>query len=141
MKAISLWEPWATMMALNFKNNETRHWYTSYRGPLLIHAAKKVLSKKHQAGLDEACLTFSGFSPFAYPLNYGHIVCKVDLMFCEKITPNNVPVNEIEQVLGDYTPGRYMWITNNLLKFEKPIPWKGSQGFFEVPDEIWRINL
>jgi len=34
-------------------------------------------------------------------------------------------------MLGDYTPGRFMWITENLETFE-PFPFKGSQGFFEV---------
>src|SRR6266496_247116 len=42
MKAISLWQPWATLMALNFKKVETRIWETKYRGPLAIHAAQRV---------------------------------------------------------------------------------------------------
>jgi len=40
MKAISLWEPWATAIAIGAKKIETRSWATSYRGPLAIHAAK-----------------------------------------------------------------------------------------------------
>jgi hypothetical protein len=43
MKAISLWQPWASAIALGWKKNETRHWSTDYRGPLLIHAAKKIV--------------------------------------------------------------------------------------------------
>lgn len=47
MKAISLWQPWAWLCVATDehgraeKENETRSWPTSYRGPLLIHAAKK----------------------------------------------------------------------------------------------------
>ncbi len=41
MKAISLWQPWATFVALGVKTIETRSWKTSYRGPLAIHAAKR----------------------------------------------------------------------------------------------------
>jgi len=44
IKAISLWQPWASAMALGFKKNETRHWATKYRGPLLIHAAQKIIN-------------------------------------------------------------------------------------------------
>ena len=41
MKAISLWQPWASAVARRAKFNETRHWATSYRGTLAIHAAKR----------------------------------------------------------------------------------------------------
>lgn len=40
MKIISLWQPWSSLMALGAKRIETRSWGTSYRGPLVIHAAK-----------------------------------------------------------------------------------------------------
>jgi hypothetical protein len=40
MKALSLWQPWATLIALKKKQIETRSWRTTYRGPLAIHAAK-----------------------------------------------------------------------------------------------------
>jgi hypothetical protein len=38
MKALSLWQPWATLVALGVKKLETRSWSTTYRGPLAIHA-------------------------------------------------------------------------------------------------------
>ncbi|NLE60710.1 MAG: ASCH domain-containing protein, partial [Planctomycetes bacterium] len=41
MKALSLWEPWASLMRCGAKTIETRSWYTSYRGPLLICGAKR----------------------------------------------------------------------------------------------------
>lgn len=41
MKALTLWQPWASLVALGVKSIETRSWSTSYRGPLAIHAAKR----------------------------------------------------------------------------------------------------
>lgn len=41
MKSISLWQPYASLIAWGDKQIETRSWPTSYRGPLLIHAAKR----------------------------------------------------------------------------------------------------
>lgn len=41
MKAISLWQPWATLFATEIKKYETRSWATNYRGPIAIHAAKR----------------------------------------------------------------------------------------------------
>ena len=40
MKALTLTQPWATLVAIGAKRIETRSWRTSYRGPLAIHAAK-----------------------------------------------------------------------------------------------------
>lgn len=39
MKALTLTQPWATLVAIGAKQIETRSWFTSYRGPLAIHAA------------------------------------------------------------------------------------------------------
>jgi hypothetical protein len=42
MKALTLWQPWATLIANGTKTIETRSWSTSYRGPLAIHAAAAI---------------------------------------------------------------------------------------------------
>lgn len=41
MKAISLWQPWASLIAAGVKSIETRGWPTNYRGQIAIHAAKR----------------------------------------------------------------------------------------------------
>lgn len=41
MKVPSLWQPWASAIALGLKTWETRGWATSYRGLIAIHAAKQ----------------------------------------------------------------------------------------------------
>lgn len=40
MKAVTLTQPWATLVAIGAKQIETRSWPTNYRGPLAIHAGK-----------------------------------------------------------------------------------------------------
>ncbi|WP_439627526.1 ASCH domain-containing protein [Gemmata sp.] len=52
MKCLSLWNPWATLVATGAKRVETRGWHLSHRGPLLIHAAKKW-----PGDLQRVCLT------------------------------------------------------------------------------------
>ena len=131
MKAISLWQPYASAMALGFKKNETRHWATKYRGPLLIHAAKKVIG---WPSIDiQACFKDIAFQPSDLPL--GCLLCQVYLVDCKRILNHNRPEGS-EVIFGDYTSGRFMWITGNLKTLVNPIPFKGSQGFFNVPDEI-----
>lgn len=38
-RALSIRQPWATMIALGYKPVENRTWATKYRGDLLIHAS------------------------------------------------------------------------------------------------------
>lgn len=42
MKAITLWQPWASLIASGLKTIETRSWKTEYRGLLAIHAAARI---------------------------------------------------------------------------------------------------
>ena len=41
MKALSLRQPWASLIADGRKTIETRTWRTRYRGPLAIHASAR----------------------------------------------------------------------------------------------------
>ena len=64
MKAITLAQPWATLVAIGAKQIETRSWATSYRGSLAIHAAAgygKGGAKAHKA--------LCGTEPFCSVLN------------------------------------------------------------------------
>jgi hypothetical protein len=61
MKIITVRQPWAHLIASGVKNIENRSWATSYRGPVLIHAALTVNRPaciKH--GLDPAELEKGG---------------------------------------------------------------------------------
>ncbi len=40
MKALTLTQPWASLVAVGAKRIETRSWETNYRGTIAIHAAK-----------------------------------------------------------------------------------------------------
>jgi hypothetical protein len=42
MKAISLWQPWASLWVSGRKIHETRSWRTRHRGWLAVHAARRI---------------------------------------------------------------------------------------------------
>lgn len=50
MKALSLHQPWASLIAMGVKTIETRSWSTSHRGLLAIHAAKKRPTQGQRVG-------------------------------------------------------------------------------------------
>lgn len=53
-RALTLWQPWASLVALLVKQIETRSWSTKYRGPLLIHAAAWKITERQTIGAWEA---------------------------------------------------------------------------------------
>ena len=143
VKAISLYEPWATAIRLGLKQYETRSWPTSYRGPLLICGAKRwstaqrdfLLRRDVQAALGGA-LVIPGYGPQRMLL--GKAACLVDLVSCRQITRQAWPTRP-EALFGDWTPGRYAWQCANVRPIE-PFPVTGRQGLFEVeiPDDLLR---
>lgn len=52
MKALTLHQPWATLVALGVKSIETRSWTTSHRGPIAIHAARTMPREARMAAYD-----------------------------------------------------------------------------------------
>lgn len=160
MVAISLWEPWATAIALDAKKIETRHWSTNYRGPLAIHAAKRM--KKSELMELQACNNWRGvFMPLVIKaggsanlidlLNFGKIVAIVNLYDCkptELFTGSLIDITRrpdglkddrydwTERQLGDFSAGRFGWMLGNVRALKNPIPFKGKQGFFNVPDSL-----
>lgn len=126
MQAITLWQPYATLIAVGAKKYETRSWATRYRGDLVIHAAAK---RDHEI-MDLLRLVRSDIARFGVhlpPLTYGAALCIVRLADC--IPATFVP--EEEQRFGDFGYGRYAWLLTDVRVFEKPIPVRGKQGFWE----------
>ena len=127
MKAITLTQPWATLIAIGAKRIETRSWRTNYRGPLAIHASKALPAYQFRSVLEA-----HGFHGF-YDLPFGNIVATCELIDCVQITPDNVPPAP-EFYYGDYTAGRWAWHLSNVIALAKPIPAKGSLGLWEWVD-------
>lgn len=141
MKCISLWQPWAQLWLLKDPDEkvfETRHWETSHRGPMLVHAAKKkdvgVRNFLRSAGVQEAFWGRHGIPPHELP--FGAIIGQVDLIGCHRMDRLPEP-SEREAMWGNWSPQRFGWErADNPISFPVPIPFKGSQGFFDVPDAL-----
>lgn len=65
MKALTLTQPYATLVAIGAKLIETRSWRTGYRGPLAIHAAAGFGPLGGKQKFEELC----GKEPFRTVLN------------------------------------------------------------------------
>lgn len=137
MRAISLWQPWASAWLTDLKHFETRDWYTGYRGPLLVHAAKKQDGEVRAAFRDEE-LVADLLSVDFIGASYGAIIGQVDLIGCSLMDRMPQP-SEREARWGNWHRDRYAWERGpNVIVFPRPIPYRGYQGFFNVDPAVVR---
>lgn len=139
MKAISLHQPYASLIAAGVKKVETRGWATPYRGLLAIHAAKRWTSRELLAlvnlrGKFSAVLESVVETP---PL--GALVAVARLVDCRAMTlrpyPGGIVIGEqteLERAVGGWAPGRYGWVLEDVRRLDPPIPLRGRQGLFDV---------
>ena len=109
VKALSLKQPWANMIAAGEKTIETRKWPTDYRGPLLIVSSK---------------------SPDIPPAGYA--VALATLVECRPMTGADEHAAQCRLYRGAYA-----WILRDIHRV-KPFPVRGQLGIYDVsvPDDL-----
>jgi hypothetical protein len=141
MKAISLWQPWATLVAIEAKRYETRHWSTSIRGRIAIHAAQRETRELRELVTLEpfrTALARAGYTAWEQ-LPRGAVVATADLRGTVRTDRVVHDVNLIEQSFGDFSTGRFAWLLTDVLRPLHPIPCRGAQGFFEIDDRLLEL--
>ena len=158
MKCLTVTQPWASLIAIGAKRIESRSWSTSYRGPLAIHAAKgfprwaketcwrdpfdEILRTKFGDGTSWAQIL-----PTILPVGKVIAIARLTNVLPAEVVDNvgNVfdtcldPLSEQEKAFGDYTPGRFAWILEDVKALEKPVLAKGALGLWNwEPGELPR---
>lgn len=122
MKALTIKEPWASLIVNGYKKYEFRSWKTNYRGKILIHA-----------GLSHEKENIKKFECYNLDYKRGYIIGEAQLTDCIKVT------KELEENLLKENPlvyGRtlhervYAWKLENIKKYDKPIECKGKLGLW-----------
>jgi len=146
MKAITIWQPWATLIAIRAKRFETRSWATKYRGPLAIHAAKKIDIDACVREPIKSILAEHGYTVDNLPT--GAVVAIATLSDCQSSVEekyrlrdgvwedgyylrNETFIGYPEYEIGDFTPGRFAWELTDVQQLLQPIPAKGQQGLWD----------
>ncbi|PNE59704.1 hypothetical protein A8H39_00725 [Paraburkholderia fungorum] len=149
MKAISIWQPHATLLLLGPKRYETRGWTvprTLLGKRVAIHAAKAdgglieivqyILARKDGIAADEAmdayvaAIVGAGYRTCG-EMPRGCIIGSVIL--CESLAAERA---EDHNGFGYFSAGRFAWRVSDSKVLAKPVPFRGMQGFFDVPDEL-----
>ena len=131
MKALSIKEPFASLVSLGIKKIETRSWKTNYRGEIYIHAS--LTKNKIDNERKEKLLKLL---PDNYKFKEGSIICKCilkDCVYMDHEFIENIKKDKIEYLCGHYEVGRYAWILSDV-KIIDNIRIKGKLG-------IWNFEI
>jgi activating signal cointegrator 1 len=135
--ALTLWQPWASLIQIGVKPFETRSWATTYRGPLAIHAGtdRRGLAlcrgqPEIEQALADAGLTVRGGCTRglhagldSVPL--GAIVAVAELVQCWRA--EDIVAEDLADPFGDYSAGRWAWHLHRVRALAEPIPCAGRQ--------------
>lgn len=160
MRALSLLQPWASLVAVGAKGFETRSWGTHYRGEVAICASaglpKTVLDLCWEDEFSRNFLLSFGIAP--HPIaNYcyearnrckllprGKVIAVANL--AEVFPTDGSAISEMstwrsharpaEQLFGDYSVGRFAWRLTMVRQLATPIPVKGMLGLWTVPADV-----
>lgn len=113
--ALSVQQPWASLLVSGVKDVENRTWRTKYRGWLFVHASARP--DRYAADVaDEHHLTGA-------PL--GVVLGAVRLVDC-------VRYHESDWAL----PDQWNWVVDGAKALPEPVPCKGALGLWALPDDV-----
>ena len=145
MYAITLWQPWAQLVADGAKHYETRSWKPPQRligQRIAIHAGKrKVRNPPNEVGWQ----IYIDYGPRWYErIPYGAIVATamlVDVFHIKEVQSHCLKVEVVASSglhtsipidpFGDYSVGRYVWSLFDIEKLASPVEAKGAYGFWK----------
>ena len=131
INTLTLWQPWASLIAMGAKTMETRSWRPppmAVGGLLAIHAAKtregvKLVRSVEHHDIEmtmRAWLT----SDWADDIPYGEVVAVARLAGAVQCPSERVRPD----AYGDFSRGRWAWILEDIHVLKEPVSARGHQG-------------
>lgn len=122
MKALTIKEPWASLIIEEYKKYEFRSWKTNYRGKILIHSSMSVEKDM-----------LSRFKDYDISINPGFIIGEATIVDCILVDEKfNNELRSIDSVVYGRSnhAETYALKLENIVKYDKPIPCKGKLGLW-----------
>ena len=139
MKALSIKQPWASLIAHGIKDIENRTWRTHFRGKIYIHASANF--GKHQKKILHNLVVNRGVTCFdkdTYPISA--IIGEVEIIDCvinhPSIWADKTPFARSGNKIFYPDNPIYNWVLSNPVLYDKPIlNVKGKLSFWEFEIE------
>ena len=128
--AITVYQPWASLIAHSFKEFETRHWPApkKYIGGLIAIHAGRQWADQEQRWLKAYKQMFPEIAEMPVPLG-----CIVAMCRLTEVVPSELLVASIsnrEKATGNFEPGRFGWRLKVVKRADPPIAAQGKQGIW-----------
>jgi hypothetical protein len=145
MKALSVQQPWATLLSIGAKLIETRSWSIAYRGAIAIHASRSYPAEIQM--IERRPEFYSALhrdGKYSDPIrDAGCVIAVADVVGCVDVaflhsgkSPHAKLLTERELAFGDFSPRRFGWVLGNVRRLQKPIPCKGSRSLWTLPPNV-----
>lgn len=132
MRGLSIHQPYASLIADGKKFVENRTWGTFYLGPLAICASKasRYISADELAKYPTGCIV--AVSRLAKCLHIDSLQHSLKT----GIAIRGMSLDSVEAILNhEHTEGPFCWVLLETQQLPRPIPMRGSQGLFTIPNE------
>lgn len=141
MKAITLFQPWATLLVTGAKLHETRSWRPRDvpAPPVAVHASKRW---------DQALLEITNSEPFRTYLQdapgviadkfgqlwlpVGGIVGAVEFGAAVTTEAKSQEIDDVERAFGDWRGGRFAWPVRRSIALPDLLQCRGAQGLWTL---------
>jgi hypothetical protein len=127
MKALTVKQPWASLIVRGGKDIENRDWATRFRGVVAIHSSAKL----DQREMEDACCMMRAFVPKFSTARFkqdkfptGSILGTVEIVDC------------VKEYQSPWFFGEYGFVLRNPVAFPVPIPCRGALSLWDVPDDL-----
>ncbi len=166
LAGISLFQPWASLVAWGPKKVETRSWHPSRELPLTvaIHASRAMPSCWELFNHPKDCAHYrESLKEIGCPVEFvrgmdrwrvdsaklprGAVLAVATLCRCVRTNwlvkgtaassfPGVGELTDRERAFGDYSPGRYAWMLGDVRRLPEPVPCRGNRMLWEVPEDV-----
>lgn len=128
MKALTICQPYAELIARGDKRVENRTWPTSYRGLMYIHAGKsrEWLADEAEQSDDDPQANYG--IPIA-DMAFGQVIAVAHLIDCVPIETGAKKYPWMDNHV--HAEGPWCWILENPKRVE-PFAWRGQLGLFDI---------
>lgn len=132
MKAITVKQPWASLIIEGIKDIENRTWPTKFRGRVLIHAGATIAKNAVDviSMIDGELARKIWFDINDKKLPIGAVIGSVEIIDCV-INHPSIWSEKTTQMSPDNS---YNWVLANPIKFPEAIPAKGKLSFWDYPN-------
>jgi hypothetical protein len=133
LTAITLHQPWASLVAKGWKQYETRDWPTNHRGLIVIHAGRKPKGKQELREHDKVVASFKDLLNEDCPYSSVIAIAELTDVICmtEEFIKEQSPT---ELRCGNWAVGRYAFKLENVRPLA-PISATGKQGLWKFDQE------